>query len=333
MDKKYKNGLCLMKAYPPTKGHQFLIDSATKHCEVVHVMICSLKSETISGELRAQWLRDMYQFNPNVRIIHCTDENPQYPSECASLDEFYKSYWVPTVYKNIKELDVVFTSEDYGEEFAEYLGVKHIMVDKDRTIVPVSGTAVRQNALSNWHLIDKQVQRHFMKKVVVLGPESTGKSTLISNLARYFGANYVEEFGRTYTEDTGTDNLTLKDFENIVFGHIDSIQKVEPSKVVFIDTEAITTKIFAEMYLGSCDSDYINEAIDNQHFDLYLVLDIDVPWVDDGTRDFPEGREEHLARIKEILGMRNIPYTLISGDYQERFNKAIKQVEKLGYLL
>ena len=322
-----------MKAYPPTKGHQFLINSATKHCEVVHVMICSLKSETISGELRAQWLRDMYQFNPNVRIIHCTDENPQYPSECTSLDEFYNTYWVPTVYKNIKELDVVFTSEDYGEEFAQYLGVKHIMVDKDRTIVPVSGTAIRNDALSNWHLIDKQVQRHFMKKVVVLGPESTGKSTLIFNLARYFSANYVEEFGRTYTEVTGTDSLTLKDFENIVFGHIDSIKKVEPSKVVFIDTEAITTQIFCEMYLGSCESDYINEAINNQQFDLYLVLDIDVPWVDDGTRDFPEGREEHLARIKEVLGIRGIPYTLISGSYQERFNKAIKQVEKLGYLL
>ena len=330
MNKKYKNGLCLMKAYPPTKGHQFLIDSATKHCEVVHVMICSLKSETISGELRAQWLRDMYQFNPNVRIIHCTDENPQYPSECTSLDEFYNTYWVPTVYKNIKELDVVFTSEDYGEEFARYLGIKHVMVDKERKTYPVSGTAVRTDALSNWGLIDKQVQRYFMKKVVVMGPESTGKSTLISNLARYFGANSVEEFGRTYTEVTGTDNLTLKDFENIVFGHANLIENVEPSKVVFIDTEAITTKIFCEMYLGSCDSEYINEMIEKQRFDLHLVLDIDVPWVDDGTRDFPEGREEHLTRIKEVLEMRGIPYTLISGTYEERFAKAIKQVEKLG---
>ena len=330
MNKKYKNGLCLMKAYPPTKGHQFLIDSATKHCEVVHVMICSLKSETISGELRAQWLRDMYQFNPNVRIIHCTDENPQYPSECSSLDEFYKTYWVPTVYNNIKELDVVFTSEDYGEEFARYLGIKHVMVDKERKTYPVSGTAVRTDALSNWGLIDKQVQRYFMKKVVVMGPESTGKSTLISNLARYFGANSVEEFGRTYTEVTGTDNLTLKDFENIVFGHANLIENVEPSKVVFIDTEAITTKIFCEMYLGSCDSEYINEMIEKQRFDLHLVLDIDVPWVDDGTRDFPEGREEHLTRIKEVLEMRGIPYTLISGTYEERFAKAIKQVEKLG---
>ena len=73
--------------------------------------------------------------------------------------------------------------------------------------------------------------------------------------------------------------------------------------------------------------------IEKQRFDLYLVLDIDVPWVDDGTRDFQEGREEHLTRIKEVLEMRGIPYTLISGTYEERFAKAIKQVEKLGYLL
>ena len=87
------------------------------------------------------------------------------------------------------------------------------------------------------------------------------------------------------------------------------------------------------MYLGDdFDSYVIGEAIFKQYFDLYLLLDIDVPWVDDGTRDFPEGRKTHLEKLKVELESKNIQYVLISGNYDERFEKAVKEVDKLGYL-
>ena len=162
MEKKFKNGLCLMKAYPPHLGHLFLIDSAIEQCETVHVMVCSLKREKIAGELRYGWVRDTYKDNPHVHVIHCDDENPQYTSECATIDEFYNNYWVPTVYKNIKELDVVFTSENYGDEFAEYLKVEHVLVDKYRNRFPVSGTAVRNNPSDNFDLISEEVKQFFL---------------------------------------------------------------------------------------------------------------------------------------------------------------------------
>jgi len=334
MEKKFKNGLVLGKLYPFHSGHKYLIDSALEQCEVVHVMVCSLKCETIDGKLRYEWVRDTYKDNPNVDVIHCTDENPQHPPECASVDEFYNNYWVPSVYRCIKELDVVFTSEEYGDEFAKYLGVKHVLVDKERKTYPVSGTAVRTNPFDNWDLIDNNVKKYFMKKVVIMGPESVGKSTMIKKLAEHFNTNYIEEFGRTYTELTGTDNLQIFDFEAIAHWHNQHIEKAEPCKLLFIDTEAITTKIFGDMYLGECESKYINEIINKQKFDLCLVLNVDVPWVDDGTRDFPEGREEHLATIIHELDVRGREYVLITGDnYEERFQKALKEVEKLGYLL
>ena len=333
MDKEFKNGLVLGKCFPFHLGHKYLIDSAIEQCETVHVMVCSLKRETIDGALRYGWVKETYKNNPNVRVIHCDDENPQHPPECTSVDEFYNKYWVPTVYKHVKELDAVFTSEDYGDEFASYLGVKHVLVDKARTKYPVSGTSVRENPYANWHLIPDNVKEYFMQKVVILGPESVGKSTMVKNLAEHFKCKFIEEYGRTYTELHGTDNLEIFDFESIAFFHNLLVQKNKTEKLLIVDTEAITTKIFSEMYLGTSESKLIDNIISEQRFDLYLVLDVDVPWVDDGTRDFPEGREEHLNTIKSNLESRGIEYVLINGtNYDERFNKAVKEVEKLGYL-
>lgn len=168
-----------------------------------------------------------------------------------------------------------------------------------------------------------------------MGPESTGKSTLIKKLAIHYATDFVEEYGRTYTAISGTDNLTGEDFENITEGHRKLVEKAltKGNKVLFVDTEAITTKIFSKMYLGEdFESNKIGEAIFTQYFDLYLLLDVDVPWVDDGTRDFPEGRQEHFDRIKAELDIKKIPYVVIGGNYQERFEKSVKEVDKLGYL-
>lgn len=332
MDKKYKNGLVLGKFMPVTNGHLFLIDTAIEQCETTHVMVCSDNTQPIEGWLRHRWVHDIYKDNPNVDVIWCTDQNPQYPHECESVDIFYKKYWVPSVYKHIEKLDVVFTSEDYGDEFAEYLGIEHVMVDQPRKSYPVSGTAVRENPFANWGFIPDIVKPYFTKRVVVMGPESTGKSTLVKNLASHYNTDYVEEYGRTYTEISGTDNLTDLDFRNIAIKHQKLISEKlkDGHKVIFVDTEAITTKILGKMYLGDdFESFQIDEIISNQCFDLYLLLDIDVPWIDDGTRDFPNHREEHFNRIKSELDARKIQYTVISGDYQERFEKAITEVEKL----
>lgn len=333
MEKKFKNGLVLGKFYPPHLGHLYLIDKAAEQCDQVHLMVCSLKKETIPGEYRYLWLYNHYK-GSNVNVIHCSEELPQYPKECNSVDEFYNKYWVPTVYKNVKELDVVFTSEDYGDEFASYLGVDHVLVDKERKKYPVSGTQIRNGAFNNWDFIPTFAKNYFMKRVVVVGPESTGKSTLVKNLATYFNAEYVEEYGRTYTNNKCTHDLNVSDFEKIANGQfLDNfcISRSKDTKLLFCDTEAITTKVFGEMYIDLRNNEEIELIINKQSFDLWLLLDIDVPWVDDGTRDFPNSweREWHMNRLKKELDSRNIEYVLISGDYKQRLEKAVKEVKKI----
>ncbi len=331
MEKKFKNGLVLGKFYPPHLGHLHLIDTAAKQCEQVHLMVCSLQSEIIPGEYRHSWLYNHYK-NSNVKVIHCGENLPQHPEECTDLDEFYNKYWVPTVYKYVKELDVVFTSEDYGDEFANFLGIQHVLVDKQRKTYPISGTKIREDVFSNWEFIPKFAKSYFMKRIVIIGPESTGKTTLTKMLSEHFNAEHTEEYGRTYTNITGTKNLTVEDFEKIAKGQfkdnfLDS--KKDDTKLLFCDTEAITTKIFGEMYIDLDINDTIELIIFRQRFDLWLLLDVDVPWVNDGTRDFPDKRKWHIDRIKEELESKGIKYVLISGDYKQRFEKSIEEVNKI----
>jgi len=333
MEKRFKAGLVLGKFMPVHNGHLFLIDSAIEQCEIVYVMVCSLKNEPINGKLRWSWLKMLYSGYENVKVIHCEDENPQKPEECNTIDEFYNEFWLPSVYNRIDYLDSVFTSEEYGEEFAEYLRVEHVLVDLERIKHPVSGTLVRNNAFSMWEHIPDVVKSFFTKRIVVLGPESTGKSTLVKKLSEYYTSTYVAEYGRTYTETikVGT-QLGVEDFYNIAIKHNDMLLETQmniESKYLFADTDAITTKLFGEMYIDGYSDPRIDEIIETQWFDLYLVMDIDVPWVDDGTRDFPKGREKHLNMIKDELDKLGKKYVLISGDYDERFEKAKKEIESL----
>lgn len=333
MEKRFKRGLVLGKFMPPHNGHLHLINTALEQCEKVFVMICSLKSEPINGVLRYNWLKMIYEGQKNIEIIHVEDENPQKPEEVESLDVFYNTFWVPTVFNRISLLNAVFTSEEYGLEFSKYLGVEHVLVDIDRQTHPISGTKVRNNPHDNWNFIPDVVKSYFTKRIVIMGPESTGKSVLTKKLAEYYGVDYVEEYGRTYTETIkSAKDLEKEDFYTIATRHNSMLLDTHvdtTNKCLFVDTEALTTRIFGEMYLDNYKDARIDEIINYQWFDLYLVMDIDVLWVDDGTRDFPNERLNHFNRIISELDKLGKKYVIIKGDYDERFALAKKEVDKI----
>lgn len=333
--KEFKTGMVLGKFYPPHNGHLFLIDTAAEQCDTLYVLCCSLKNEKISGLLRWEWLSKIYGSKPNVKIIHVTDENPQHPEKGKEV-EFY-NIWYKTVYNNIPvQLDAVFTSEDYGDEFADSLKCKHILVDKERIKVPVSGTLIRTDCFNHWDKIPEEVRGYFTKKVVIVGPESTGKTTLSERLAKFFNGGCVPEYGRTYTEDMeDLSKLEIADFERIAFGHVLDVANPKfiegtEKKLLFVDTEAITTKVFGNLYLGNeYQSNDIDKMIETQEFDLWLLLDIDVPYVQDGNRLPESNRVKHFEMLKAELGARNIKYVLLSGDFEQRYENAKNEAVKL----
>lgn len=334
--KMYKHGMVLGKFYPPHYGHFYLIEQARISCDFVTVFVCSLKSETISGHQRYKWVYDMYKHDDTVKVVHILKELPQHPEDhFFGVDDFYR-LWINTIKKHLHGLDALFTSERYGDEFASYLNVPHILVDLNRETYPVSGTDIRTNPHKYWEFIPLHIKPYFKRKITIMGPESTGKTTLMKKLAEHFNGDMVLEYGREYTDEYPASTIDVEDFESIAEQHSDNIYDIIQHgyrPLVFIDTEAITTKLFGKMYLGDkFKSDYIEKIIDNQHdrfnLDLVLVCDIDVPWVDDGTRDFPNDRHKHLDLIKRELYSRGIQFYNISGTYEERFDLAKKIIEE-----
>ena len=329
MEKKYKNGLVLGKFYPPHNGHLYLIDVAVENCDNVHVICTHNKDQSIPGELRTNTLREIYKNNPNITVYSVSDDGlPQYDYQCETLDEFY-SYWVPLVYNNVKELDVVFTSEDYGDDFAKYLEIEHVLVDKQRVRYPVSGTKIRNNAFENWEFIPNEIKPFFVKRIAIMGPESVGKSTLAENLAKCFDTNYVEEYGRTVYERNGN-QVSISDFIYISEGrqNIEDDKIKESNKILICDTEDITTYIFSEMYHPQ-NCEYVKNWFQNKiktksKYDLYLLLKPDCDAVQDGTRNFLDDRWSHYYRIKSELVKNGCNFQEVGGDWDKRFSSSVE---------
>lgn len=319
--KRYKKGFVLGKFLPPHAGHLHLVRSAMAQTEELTVLVCTIRKEPIPGHLRYRWMCDLF---PGAKVVHVTDEVPSYPHEHPDFEEI----WTALLKREVPGTEVFFSSEDYGEDVARWLNIRHVPVDKERIAVPVSGTAIRHEALTYWEFIPEIVRPYFVKRIVLTGPESTGKTTMAQQLADYFHTTWVREYGRDYFVENGGIREPA-DLIRIAEGQIRLEEEALPkaNKWLFCDTDLIVTQIWSEIYLKHCPQ----EVIDLSHtrrYDLHLLMDIDIPWEDDGTREFPQLREWHFKRLKEELDQRKLPYVMISGNYEERLKACIQAVNQ-----
>lgn len=323
MEKIAARGLIIGKFLPPHLGHRYLVDFARTCVERLTVLVCSLRSEPIPGELRLAWMREMF---PDVDVLHHGAENPQYPEEHPRFWDIWRD--------SIRALvpdgpDVVFASEDYGAPLAETLGARFVPVDRDRELVPVSGTAIREAPLAHWAYLPSCVRPHYLKRVCVYGPESTGKSTLARALAAHFKTVHAAEYGRTFVDANGG-RCSAPDIATIAHGHRASEEALarQANRVLFSDTDAITTTLWSDILFGACP-EWVRELAERRRYDLYLLLNVDVPWVADPQRWLPEDREAQFLRWKGELDRRGRSYVVIRGSWAERFEMARRAVDRL----
>lgn len=331
--KRFKVGMVLGKFYPFHNGHAYLIDSALSQCDFVYVYMCSLPTDYYHGMDRCAWIFEHYRnecFEHRLHIFHVNEVLPQYPEEHPD----FWNIWVNVVKSRAeKPIDAIFTSEDYGTPFAIHLNVEHVKVDQQRLLVPTSGTACRGHIYEQWDFLPPEVQDHFRKKICIIGPESTGKSTLAHRLAEHYDASIIDEYGREYTDQHGTTNLTAADFVNIGYGQYLRELSAYPSarRVLFCDTDQLITRAFYRLYAKygtvtfADDVDaYLAYLQESRRYDLYLLLTPDVPYVQDGTRDFPHIRDEAFDLIHKMVKQTNVPFIRIRGsDYEDRFEQAV----------
>lgn len=182
-----------------------------------------------------------------------------------------------------------------------------------------------------------------IKKVVVIGPESTGKSTLCEQLAQHYETIWCPEYAREYLLSNGT-NYEFDDLLTIARGQLaqedEYTSKLEINSLpmleagghlpLFIDTDMYVMKVWCEFVFNQCHR-FILDQILTREYDLYLLCNTDLPWVKDELREYPDlhTRRKLYAIYKDIMVNQSVPWVDISGSYEERLAKAVEAVNKI----
>lgn len=320
----YEKGLVIGKFYPPHRGHKFLIDTARSQCKELTVIICWKKEQEISGILRAQWLQRMH---PDVYIkavedIHLADDD----SEGWAKFTVAVLGYIP---------DAVFTSEAYGDPYASFMGAVHVLVDRDRTHMPISATMVRSDPMKYAEFLEPPVRAYFARRVCVLGAESTGTTTLAQALAEHYKTVWVPEYGRVYSEGKKFGGTEAK-WRSEEFGTIARAQEAledslaEASNgLVIADTDPFATGIWHERYMGS-RSAAVEAIAAKRQYDLYILTGDEIPFVQDGLRDGEHIRHDMHKRFIERLDEDHKKYMIVRGSLDDRLRAAVHAIDALS---
>jgi len=236
--------------------------------------------------------------------------------------------WSVEFKKHYPDYNLLITSEAYGELVAGFMGIQHIAFDLNKDRHPISASVIRNDLFSNWHYLPAAAKPYFTLKVAILGTESTGKTTLTEQLAQYYNCSFVLEAGRELIPDS-TD-FNFDDLLKVANEHAKRIDvaMLGDSPLVIIDTDIHITKSYAKFA-------FERELSVNEHIyhinkaDLYLYLNNDAPYYQDGTRLNKMERDSLDQSHREVLAGHQIKFVEISGSWQSRFEKAVAEVSKL----
>ncbi|HCN82482.1 MAG TPA: NadR [Sphingobacteriaceae bacterium] len=172
-----------------------------------------------------------------------------------------------------------------------------------------------------------------IKKIAIVGPESTGKSTISAQLARHYNTVWVPEYARDYCAVL-TEPCTWQDEINMFHGQIEMEEKLLPeaNKILICDTTFITVKIWSDHIFGRSPQEVIDE-LPKRPYDLYLLMDIDLLWQEDPLRDFPHLREYFLEVWHKELKSLKANYSIVSGNDERRFQNAVTIIDNYLALL
>lgn len=337
----FGTGLVVGKFCPLHRGHQRVLDQARAQCR--RLVIVSYTKPGFAGMgpgQRERWLEALY---PDAVRLVVDDERLDarcrrrgikarpIPDNGAS-DEAHRGFtaWLLRAILSI-DVDAVFTSEDYGDGFADYLGkaqrnhggppVVHVSVDPGRGQVPVSGTAMRSDVHALRRFLDPVVYRDFVRRVALLGGESSGKSTLARQLAGSLGTVHAAEYGRELWERRGG-ALVEADMLEIARTQVarEEVLAGAANRFVVCDTTPLTTMLYSQVLFHGVSPELRQLA--DRPYDSVLLCAPDIPFVQDGTRRDEAFRQwQHEWYVRE-LEERAIEYELLSGSWPERLARA-----------
>lgn len=319
-------GLVIGKFLPYHRGHASLIATASERCDEVTVVVCDSPHYGIPLDQRVRWIR---QSAPDARVMTMNGDE-------LGLADDDSAGWARATIEAIGRPDVVFSSEHYGPRYAELMKSEHMMVDLEREKVSISATEIRLDLLGNLRYLEPHVRADLIPRIAVLGAESTGKTTLCSDLSERLGVPYVPEFGRLYTEampDPPRYTWSRRDFEVIAETQVrfedDAARWVDGPLIC--DTNPFVTAVFAEAYLGEPMGNLEAVAADRTYA-LHVLTDPTTPFEHDSTglRVDGERRQWMHRRYLEHLTRTGAHFIEVSGDRGSRVGQALDAIDELA---
>jgi len=350
-----EHALVVGKFFPPHLGHVHLVRSALKGARRVTVQVLYASSETIPGPTRAQWLRDCFPGDERLRVVHGLDDIA-IDYESAEIWDAHEAIMRDLIAESDKfcpwpKVDAVFTSEPYGREMARRFRAKEACVDPDRATIPVSGTKVRADLAGNWHHLPSPVRAGLARRIIVVGAESTGTTTLSLDLhaalvtrgGAWENTRWVGEYGREYSEEMQrrqreahgsalpsefpwreADFVTIAREQNLR----ENQSAAEGSPILVCDTDSLATCLWHERYMGTWSDSVETISQERCPRALYLLTSDDgVPFEDDGLRDQPHLRPAMTSRFREILARGSTPFHELVGTREARLKQALMLVD------
>lgn len=341
--KLYRHGLVVGKFSPLHRGHEFLIHRALEQSERVSILSYSKPEfEGCSAAKRTRWLRSLFPCaQPYVlddaRVEALSAGKRVLPDNEAPDDE-HRDFCAWLCHELLESpCDAVFTSEEYGDGFAEHLSragslrtgresrVTHVLVDLERQSCPVSGSMLRRDIHRGRKWVSPIVYADFVDRVCFLGGESTGKSTLSAVVARICETEFVAEFGRELWE-LRRGALRFEDMKLI--GETQVAREEEAAgranRVLFCDTSPLTTLFYSHYLFKSADP--VLEQLANRRYDRVFLCFPDFPFVQDGTRQPEEFRRLQHEWYVEELGRRGIGYHALEGALEHRISQVTRLI-------
>lgn len=358
MKKQFKHGLIIGKFYPPHAGHHYLIRTAALCCQQVTVVVMPASHENMDMSLRLAWLRSVFQAQSHISFVGIMDDIP--------IDYHNAEIWQQHIRlmqqaiamadqsRLVVPVDAVFSSEPYGEQLARYFSAVCICLDSSRLLYPVCSTQIRHNPVENWQFLSSDAQAWFCLRVVIVGAESTGKTTLSKALAAYFQhqsllwakTRWVAEYGREYTYQklaiaTATTSAVKPKLHELAWSSdeflyiartqmaLENQAAMDSSALLIADTDAFATAIWHERYTGERHAALEAMTTDFSPHRLYILTDVNcVPFEQDGIRDGEHIRGWMQQRFIERMQQCGFNWLQVSGDSQQCLQQAIEFIEQ-----
>lgn len=337
-------GLVVGKFMPLHRGHQLLIETGQSVVDDLTVVVYDSHPDGVyppmPAHMRAQWIADLYPQVENVIVREdpLLGGAPEYDGEgnliAGGIVDKDDPKYAPVYAKDLDFLgkfDYVFSSEDYGDPFAEAVGAESYVVDVARDMLPISGTQIRESVFEHRGWCDPRVYRDLIQKVVFVGTESAGKSTLARAMADELQTRWIHEYGRELWEQQHLEG-SFHDMLKIATNQYKREQAamLHSRDFLFCDTNPWTTLQWSLMYTGTADERLYRMVEQTKHEYVWFLCSNDFGWVNDGTRELiGQKSKDFQMQNLDALARWDINYHVVDGSVDNRKKQVIQTLERI----